>query len=51
MRDDGIGGAAAGHGMGLRSLADRVDALGGQLLVDSPAGHGTSLRAKLPCGS
>jgi signal transduction histidine kinase len=51
VRDDGVGGAAPGHGMGLRSLADRVDVLGGRLLVTSQAGLGTSLRAELPCAS
>jgi signal transduction histidine kinase len=51
VRDDGVGGAAPGGGLGLRSLADRVDTLGGRLLVDSQAGRGTSLRAELPCGS
>lgn len=49
VHDDGVGGAAPGGGLGLRSLADRVDTLGGRLLVASPAGHGTSLRAELPC--
>jgi signal transduction histidine kinase len=52
VRDDGVGGAASGDGgLGLRSLADRVNALDGRLLVDSPAGQGTNLRAELPCGS
>lgn len=49
VRDDGVGGAAPGGGMGLRSLADRVDTLGGRLLVNSQAGLGTRLRAELPC--
>lgn len=51
VRDDGIGGAAPGSGLGLRSLADRVDTLGGRFFVTSQAGLGTSLRAELPCGS
>ena len=34
--------------VGLRGLADRVEALGGALRVDSPAGGGTSLRAEIP---
>jgi signal transduction histidine kinase len=51
VRDDGAGGAAPGPGLGLRSLADRVDTLGGRLSVTSHAGLGTSLRAELPCGS
>jgi len=51
IADDGRGGAdpRAGDGTGLRGLADRVEALGGQLEVDSPAGAGTTLRAKIPC--
>jgi signal transduction histidine kinase len=48
--DDGIGGAAAGRGSGLRGLADRVEALGGRLTVSSPPGRGTRLRAEIPCG-
>jgi signal transduction histidine kinase len=50
VRDDGIGGAAPTHGSGLRGLADRVQALGGTLEVDSPPGRGTELRAVIPCG-
>ena len=51
VRDDGVGGAAPGTGMGLRSLADRVDVLGGSLRVHSKAGEGTQLLAELPCVS
>jgi signal transduction histidine kinase len=47
--DDGIGGASAGGGSGLRGLADRVEALGGRLTVSSPPGRGTTLRAEIPC--
>ena len=47
--DDGIGGAAAGGGSGLRGLADLVEALGGRLTVSSPPGRGTELRAEIPC--
>jgi signal transduction histidine kinase len=50
VRDDGVGGAVPGRGSGLRGLADRVEALGGELVVDSPAGAGTTLRATIPCG-
>ena len=49
--DDGCGGADASRGSGLRGLDDRVSALGGRLLVDSPEGEGTRLRAELPCAS
>jgi PAS domain S-box-containing protein len=51
VRDDGCGGADASRGSGLRGLDDRVSALGGRLVVDSPAGEGTGLRAELPCAS
>ena len=44
VRDDGAGGADA-SGSGLRGLADRVEALGGALSVESPAGVGTTVRA------
>jgi len=49
VADDGVGGADASRGSGLRGLADRVEALGGRLEVSSPAGGGTTLRATLPC--
>ena len=48
VSDDGVGGANAGRGSGLRGLADRVEALGGRIEVDSPAGEGTRLRAEIP---
>jgi signal transduction histidine kinase len=47
--DDGVGGADAERGSGLRGLADRVSALGGRLEVSSPPGGGTCVRAELPC--
>src|SRR5215208_1267164 len=47
VRDDGVGGADAARGSGLRGLADRVTALGGELHVDSPAGAGTTVRARI----
>ena len=50
VTDDGIGGADAARGSGLRGLADRVAALDGTLSLDSPAGGGTHLHAELPCG-
>jgi signal transduction histidine kinase len=46
--DDGVGGAHFGGG--LRGLADRVDALSGRLVVDSPPGGGTRILAEVPCG-
>ena len=47
--DDGIGGADASDGSGLRGLADRVEALGGELRISTPAGGGTCVRADIPC--
>ncbi len=49
VTDDGVGGADAAGGSGLRGLHDRVEALGGELDVDSPDGVGTTLTARLPC--
>jgi PAS domain S-box-containing protein len=46
--DDGVGGASAEGGSGLRGLADRVGALDGTLTVRSPPGEGTLLRAVIP---
>ena len=46
--DDGCGGADPGCGTGLLGLADRIDALGGSLEVDSPPGAGTRVSARLP---
>jgi PAS domain S-box-containing protein len=48
ISDDGRGGADPAAGTGLRGLADRVEALGGRLRVDSPPGKGTTVRARLP---
>ena len=50
VADDGVGGAGNGKGSGLRGLADRVGALDGRLIVSSPPGQGTTLRAEFPCG-
>jgi signal transduction histidine kinase len=49
--DDGRGGADPDAGVGLRGLADRVEALHGRLHVWSPPDAGTTLRADIPCGS
>ena len=39
------------QGTGLIGLADRVEALGGTISVDSPAGVGTTLLVDLPLES
>jgi len=48
VSDDGVGGADARRGSGLRGLGDRVEALGGRLRVESPAGGGSRVEAVLP---
>ena len=50
VTDDGIGGADAQAGSGLRGLGDRVAALDGTLSLESPAGGGTRLHAEIPLG-
>jgi signal transduction histidine kinase len=48
VRDDGSGGVDTARGSGLSGLGDRVSALGGTLEIDSPAGAGTTIRARIP---
>lgn len=47
-RDDGHGGVDLARGTGLRGLAERVDALGGGLVISSPPGGPTVLTLTLP---
>jgi signal transduction histidine kinase len=49
VADNGMGGAVARPSSGLAGLADRVQAAGGQLRVNSDS-TGTLLTAELPCG-
>jgi signal transduction histidine kinase len=49
VADDGVGGADVGRGSGLVGLQDRAAAIGGTLTVRSTPGHGTVVRADLPC--
>jgi signal transduction histidine kinase len=48
VSDDGLGGADAAAGGGLRGLADRLAAVDGTLEVVSPKGGGTHLLASIP---
>ena len=48
VADDGVGGADAAGGSGLRGLSDRVAALEGTLTVDSPPAQGTRIVAEIP---
>ena len=49
--DDGVGGASIDGGTGLRGLVDRVEAVGGTLLLESARGDGTRLIGEIPCAS
>ncbi|MFF5369037.1 sensor histidine kinase [Streptomyces sp. NPDC013187] len=46
--DNGVGGADVSRGSGLAGLVDRLDAVDGVLVVDSPAGGPTRVTAELP---
>lgn len=46
--DDGVGGAVVGSGTGLTGLTDRIDALGGTLVLSSPSDGGTRVEITLP---
>ncbi|MFE2288104.1 sensor histidine kinase [Streptomyces sp. NPDC059443] len=48
VADDGRGGADALAGSGLAGLGERLDAVDGVLVVDSPEGTGTTVTAELP---
>jgi signal transduction histidine kinase len=49
VSDDGVGGVTAGGGHGLANIADRISALDGEVVVDSPPGQGTRLVVRIPC--
>ncbi|MGW0823389.1 sensor histidine kinase [Streptomyces sp. NPDC002845] len=46
--DDGRGGASLDGGTGMAGLADRLGAVDGLFLIDSPAGGPTAITAELP---
>ncbi len=48
--DDGVGGVDPTRGSGIVGLTDRVEALGGTLVVASPPNGGTSIVLELPVG-
>ncbi|MFE0640829.1 sensor histidine kinase [Streptomyces sp. NPDC058877] len=48
VRDDGAGGARFDGGTGLAGLAERLGAVDGLLVLDSPAGGPTTVTAELP---
>ena len=47
-RDDGRGAASLRPGNGLSGMKERVEALGGVLVVDSAPGRGTTVRVEVP---
>ncbi|WP_165956162.1 sensor histidine kinase [Streptomyces hainanensis] len=49
IEDDGVGGADAARGSGLLGLADRIAAADGRMLLSSPSGGPTTIRAEIPC--
>ena len=51
VSDDGAGGADIDAGSGLRGLTDRLAALDGELLLDSPRGGGTRIEARIPAAA
>jgi signal transduction histidine kinase len=51
VADNGRGGADPAAGSGLRGLADRLAAIGGDFNVTSAPGAGTTLTARLPTGT
>jgi signal transduction histidine kinase len=49
VSDDGDGGANAAAGSGISGILDRVRGIGGEAYIDSPPGHGTQVKARIPC--
>ena len=49
VRDDGVGGADAGSGGGLRGIGKRLAAFDGTITVTSPHGGPTVVTLELPC--
>jgi signal transduction histidine kinase len=49
VSDDGVGfdPARSGYGTGLQGMADRLDAIGGDLRIDSAAGRGTTVEGRV----
>jgi signal transduction histidine kinase len=48
ITDNGKGGANTTHGTGLKGLTERLTAVDGLLLIDSPTGGPTTITAQLP---
>ena len=50
--DDGRGfdADATSYGTGLQGMADRLDAIGGELVVESRPGTGSTISGRVPVG-
>ena len=48
VTDNGRGGAQPTHSSGIGGLRDRVEALDGTFVLESPVGAGTRILAELP---
>lgn len=48
VRDNGIGGASLDAGTGVLGIADRIDAVGGSIHLESPRGAGTTVTVRMP---
>ncbi|MFE5671214.1 histidine kinase [Agromyces sp. NPDC056523] len=48
VRDNGVGGASYDAGTGVLGIADRIDAVGGSISLDSPRGAGTTVTVRMP---
>jgi len=49
VEDNGVGGARIASGGGLEGLTTRVATVDGTLIISSPTGGPTVVRAELPC--
>jgi len=49
IADDGKGGARVSAGTGISGIIDRVRGVGGDVSLESPAGHGTRIKVSIPC--
>jgi signal transduction histidine kinase len=47
--DDGVGGATASNGTGLRGIERRLAAFDGRVTISSPAGGPTEVGLEVPC--
>ncbi len=48
IRDNGVGGATEVDALGLQGLRDRVEAVGGELTIESEPDRGTRIAASIP---